>query len=472
MKSKLKLCLFVLAVVLLYEILGACLPFIHTKKVKKSYADQVHTEEFYKTSGGSDWAGIAETNGEALRVRLSMFEEAQESIVISTFDIRKGKSTSDIFASLLAAADRGVKVQILVDGLYGMIHMDGQEIFQAAGSHPNLEIRYYNKPNLLKPWTINGRMHDKYVLIDNRLLLMGGRNMFDYFIGDYPEKNKGFDREVLLYHQEKEGEAPSSNVILTVREYFGRIWNQGCTRTVFESKSSEDPEIAKELKRLSQRYQKLEKPVRDVDWKAELVPVDHAVFVTNPTNIGPKEPWVWYTMDQLMKDADHRVVIQTPYTVFSHDMYQGMSELAKKVGQADLLINSTAVGDNFMASSDYTHNKKKVLDTDVSVYEYFGDYSCHGKSILIDDDLSVVGSYNFDMRSTYVDTETMLVIHGEEFNSLLEEKMEAIRADSLKVTGTDTYAEKEGVDKKELSKEKKCLFWFTSKLIQLVRYLA
>ena len=127
--------------------------------------------------------------------------------------------------------------------------MDGEDIFQAAGSHPNLEIRYYNKPNLLKPWTINGRMHDKYVLIDNKLLLMGGRNMFDYFIGNYPQKSKGYDREVLLYHQEIEGETSSENVILEVREYFQKIWGQECTRPVFEGKSREDEETAKEIKK-------------------------------------------------------------------------------------------------------------------------------------------------------------------------------------------------------------------------------
>lgn len=91
----------------------------------------------------------------------------------------------DIFSSLLEAADRGVKVQILVDGLYGTLHMEGNPIFYAAGTNPNIEIKFYNIPNPLKPWTINGRMHDKYLLVDDKLLLLGGRNTFDYFLGEY-----------------------------------------------------------------------------------------------------------------------------------------------------------------------------------------------------------------------------------------------------------------------------------------------
>ena len=175
--------LFIL-LILLYEAAGACLPFAFQKTVSDSYKKTVDVPAFYGSGPGRERAGIVETNKGALDTRLAMFRDAKKSIIISTFDIREGKSTDDIFAALIDAADRGVKVQILVDGLYGMLHMNGKTIFQAAGSHPNIEIRFYNEPNFLKPWTINGRLHDKYVIADGSLLLMGGRNMFDYFIGD------------------------------------------------------------------------------------------------------------------------------------------------------------------------------------------------------------------------------------------------------------------------------------------------
>lgn len=65
--------------------------------------------------------------------------------------------------------------------------------------------------------------------------------------------------------------------------------------------------------------------------------------------------------------------------------------------------------------------------------EYFGKYSAHGKSVLIDDDLSVIGSYNWDMKSTYVDTETMLVIHGEGFYQELEDHIRNLSEEPLEV---------------------------------------
>ena len=62
-----------------------------------------------------------------------------------------------------------------------------------------------------------------------------------------------------------------------------------------------------------------------------------------------------------------------------------------------------------------------------------GKHSTHGKSLVIDDDIAVVGSYNFDCRSTYVDTETMLVVQGKEITKQLEEDFDGLKNESLKV---------------------------------------
>ena len=115
MKKK-KWIVFVIVAVLVYEVAGAVVPFVNAKQVQGELREE---SEFYSEETGTDRAAIIESNKDALDIRLSMFEEAKKSIVFSTFDIRDGKSTRDVFSSLLMAADRGVKVQIIVDGLYG-----------------------------------------------------------------------------------------------------------------------------------------------------------------------------------------------------------------------------------------------------------------------------------------------------------------------------------------------------------------
>ena len=104
-----------------------------------------------------------------------------------------------------------------------------------------------------------------------------------------------------------------------------------------------------------------------------------------------------------------------------------------------ILLNSVENGDNFVASSDYLRNKKSIVDMGIPLYEYDGGISLHGKSILIDHDLSVIGSYNLDLRSSYVDTELMLVIESEGLNQELESYLNDMEKDSRKVLDENTY---------------------------------
>ena len=148
-----------------------------------------------------------------------------------------------------------------------------------------------------------------------------------------------------------------------------------------------------------------------------------------------------------------------------------MGEVARNVPESKMLINSVANGDNLVASSDYLRHKKEILDTGLAVYEYDGGHSFHGKSILIDDRISVIGSYNFDMRSTYVDTEMMLVVESEPFARMLKEKMDQMETMSRKVIDETSYEENPNVSPREIPWEKQLIFDVVGFGIQICRYL-
>ncbi len=452
---------FLFAAFLIYVIAGALLPFVRTRAFQGTV---LPASAFYQ-EGDAGRAMIAETGKEALDLRLSMFEEAKERICITTFDVRPGQSTDDIFAALLQAADRGVQVQMIVDGMYGMIHMKQEPEFFAAGSHPNIQIRYYNPPSILRPWTVNGRMHDKYVLVDDRFLFMGGRNMFDYFIGDY-EEVKGLDREVLIYQTE----GSDKGVMDQVEVYFREMWENPVCSAVFDQVPRRKQEaVEAAAKALQQRYEKLK--ISRMDWEKMTVPIQHAEFIHNPTHIYGKEPYVFAQLTELMKQAEKNVFLHTPYIVCSEDMYQGLTEVADLVPEFELLINSIASGDNVCASADYMREKPKVQKIGADLFEFMGEHSTHGKSVAIDDDLSVIGSYNFDNRSTYVDTETMVVIHSPELNAQLREKFEALKDQSLEVAEDGGYVPREGVRENQMPPAKQAMIKALSVVIRLVRYL-
>ena len=145
-----------------------------------------------------------------------------------------------------------------------------------------------------------------------------------------------------------------------------------------------------------------------------------------------------------MSQAKERVILQTPYIVCNDWMLERLSELGKTVPDIRILLNSVDNGDNFVASSDYLRHKDEVVDTGIPLWEYDGGISNHGKSVLIDGDLTIVGSYNLDLRSTYVDTELMLVVECEELNQELEGHLFAFQEDSRRILDADTYEVPEG----------------------------
>ena len=162
-----------------------------------------------------------------------------------------------------------------------------------------------------------------------------------------------------------------------------------------------------------------------------------------------------------MLQAKSKVIIHTPYAVFSKEMYEGIAQVKQQVPNTTMILNSIASGDNICASADYQKNRSKILDTGVSLYEYMGRHSTHGKSLIIDDDIAVVGSYNFDCRSTYV-----------EITKQLEEDFSRLKRGSLKVNKDGSYQNDKNVAERTMDSKKQGMIKILSYIIQAFRYLA
>lgn len=127
--------------------------------------------------------------------------KCEKSIVLSTFDLRPDDSGTKIIAALYTAAERGVQVQILIDGIYQKLFLEKSPVFQALAAHQNIEVGIYNPvTNLMR---LNYRMHDKYLIIDESMYLLGGRNTNDIFLGD-KKTRINVDRDILYMKRHKE----------------------------------------------------------------------------------------------------------------------------------------------------------------------------------------------------------------------------------------------------------------------------
>ena len=135
-------------------------------------------------------------------------------------------------------------------------------------------------------------------------------------------------------------------------------------------------------------------------------------------------------------------------------MYDTFAEIAEKVPEVIMMTNSVANNGNPFGAGDYRANIGKILNTGMSLYEYEGGVSYHGKSIVIDDNLSVVGSFNMDMRSVYLDTELMLVIDSEQVNAQLRECLSRYEKECGIVQPDGTRIYPEGVTPQKVTREK------------------
>ena len=442
----LKAVLLIILAALLYSVVGGYAPFARTPGLSDAAVIQARVDEMCRDQNAcAERATILETRPQALDERVRLINQAERDLVIASYDCRDGESTRDVLCAALARADDGVRVRILVDGISGRVYLAGSEVFRAVNGHENVEIRFYNPPSPLMPWRYMGRMHDKYVIADDTAYILGGRNMFDHFLGNYPSVSGTYsnDREALVYAG---GDAEGS--IRQVRDYFEGMWSHARTAPFTGSPLSRERREAV-LADLAERRKALmaEKPdlFAPADYPAMTLPTKGVWLVSNPTNIGAKEPVVFSTLCALMARAKEGVVIHSPYCVLNAVMREKLSQIAASV-PVTLMINAVENGANVVAGGDYLYHRGEVLATGMSVLEYAGGDSYHGKSLAIDGDVSVIGSFNLDLRSTYVDTELMLVISGEEVNALLRGHMEALHADCRRVIDAEHAEVPEGLD--------------------------
>lgn len=441
------------AFILLY-IGAATLPYIPHKEVSESYQKSVQETQFYTDEKGTERVAYIDDNMDALLYRLHMIEEAKQEIILSTFDFNADDAGKDMIAALLQAADRKVNIKVIVDGISGFLDMRGNSYFKALASHENVEVKLYNPMNLLKPWKLQARLHDKYVIVDDKMYLLGGRNTMNLFLGDYVEE-KNIDRELFVY----ETKDNTNTSIYQLKDYFYSVWELDDSKKY--TCENVNKKIEKSIHQLEERYKQLHDLYPDAykkwSYEEKTIETDKITLLSNPIEAENKEPYMWYAITQLMKQGNHTTIV-TPYIICGKEMYSDLTNLTQKNKKIDIITNDVASGANPWGCSDYLNQKKKIWNTGVQVYEYMGEHSSHTKALLIDDDMSLVGSYNMDMRSTYQDTELMLAVDSKELNKRMRQEIEENKTYSKTIGTNNEYIYGENYIPKKLGIGKKIMY--------------
>lgn len=381
-------------------------------------------------TGKKDRAALVETRKDAWNARMALIGAAEESLDIVYHSVQADTCGQAFWGEVLHAADRGVKVRVLLDGKVGASSRQAKKTMRALAAHPRIACRRFNPAHPLRPWQWHALLHDKFIIMDGRYVLLGGRNIGDRYYG--PAGYKGAlveDRDVLA----------AGSVLDAMKAYMTLLWEHEASVPYRAAKGPAERTYAAlhgraaELRALHPAW--YEKTLRD--FEAGMVEAARIVLLHNPVHTGQKEPVIGKALHALGQRSRRSVLIQTPYMTGNQAF---LDAIAQVNGQAPVSIqtNALAVSPNSIAFSNYHANRQAFADASANIYEYHGPGSIHGKSAVFDGRLSAVGSLNLDDRSVYIDTESMLLIDSPAFARQLTAEIEALSAQSFRADGDGT----------------------------------
>ncbi len=393
------------------------------------------------------YAYILDQGDMALDARLAIIEAAEESIDISYYTIHGGTARDIFFGSLLEAADRGVHINLLLDDMFYYQTRDTNLPYDAFASHENITFKFYEPYNPVLPYTIQNRLHDKFIVVDERYGIIGGRNIGDRYF-EMPESDWAFthDLDVLVF-----GDGPHST-ITAMSDYYNALFSQPYTKLHVQH---ETDRILEEQTRMRDVFKAYKDTVYPDDTLNTLIntaiEVDRAAFIHGPVNRMHKEPVILRTLTEIALGYDAWFVL-SPYVIFSPLMLSVLPD-AEAAETITFLTNSPAVSPNPFAMSGYMRYRNDLAAV-ATVHEYQGEHSLHGKAMIFGDEISVIGTLNMDPRSATLSTESVMVISSETFTTEFQALMDAYIDQSLVVNPDGSYQPDSTVDMVEISRTK------------------
>ncbi|MFD4929489.1 phosphatidylserine/phosphatidylglycerophosphate/cardiolipin synthase family protein [Peribacillus butanolivorans] len=439
-KMVIKGLLIVLLLYFLYVLVTAVVLFYFPKeKEEGKMINNVST--FMGDEESVDRVLLLENGYESGLARMEMIQDAQNSIDISYYSIGKGESTELLLGAIIDAADRGVRVRILLDGICYGLRGELRNARYALASHENIELRYYETFKLFKPWTWHNRLHDKIMTVDGQLGIIGGRNIADKYLASKPPTDFVYDRDVIIFNAKQE----KDSVIVQMKNYMNELWNHPYTSEANLTKRQMD-KGKRAIETLSSQYSEAIQTKVDfvnpsINWSTSTTPTNRVSFIHNPIERFNKQPFVWRTLIDIAAKADKSILIQSPYVVPADAIMKYVPEKMNSTADWTILTNSVASTPNAIAFSGYLGLRDSIVKTGVRLYEYSKPYSLHAKSVVYDQRLSAVGSFNLDSRSALLNTESMVIIDGEEFAAQLTGAIETRISESTLVANKKRYIE-------------------------------
>jgi cardiolipin synthase C len=375
---------------------------------------------------------------EALAARVALADAAQRSLDVQYYIWKKDLAGKVLLEHLFHAADRGVRVRLLLDDL-GTAPSDG--VLLAIDSHPNIEVRMFN-PVAMRSFRVlgllvdfgrvNRRMHNKSFTADGQIAIVGGRNIGDEYFGANEGMNFA-DLDVVLI----------GPVVREVSGEFDLYWNnqsaipmatiapQNTTPEQFAAKraalvaydSTAERSPYAESVRESEFVRQLRSRTVSYYWGTAKIVNDHPDKVATSTartetHLAPK-------LREVVDKTKRELFLVSPYFVPGKKGVELLAAVHQRGARVVVITNSLASTDGLPVHSKYQFYRKPLLQAGVELYEMkpssgalderrpdsfreptgSGTAGLHAKTFAFDRRIGFIGSYNLDPRSSKLNTE-------------------------------------------------------------------
>ncbi|MDJ0786601.1 MAG: phospholipase D family protein [Myxococcota bacterium] len=387
--------------------------------------------------GGDPGFILLDDNEDALRQRLRLVDAATVSVDLQTY-LWSDDATGRLLARrLLAAADRGVRVRLLVDDF---LAGDGRDAASVA-LHENVSIRYYNPwpsrrvgalPVVLGWLThpeLNHRMHNKVLIADGRAAVAGGRNVADEYFGLNPRLNFR-DVDVLTV----------GPTVAGLAEAFDDYWNDEWSVPIHQLRERPGEaalDVAREeILAVSEADRErltrfAESPAHGVDVLPLLERLRFGLGEAvqddpGAARAGGAPDQVFLSLDRLLEGIERELVIISAYFVPDAEVVAYFGELTSRGIEVRVITNSLGSNNHAIASSQYKRMRRPLLEAGVELFEMRHDAAVlaevntppvearsmvlHAKAVLVDRERAYIGGLNLSPRGVLTNTENGLLI--------------------------------------------------------------
>ncbi len=408
--------------------------------------------ELMKTKTG---VYVLEDGSGSMVARAWLSEYAEKTIDIQYFIFSTDNVGLIACDYLIRAADRGVKVRIIVDDI--MVDADIQDLLTFS-SHENITVKIYNPgvnlgKNLFNKITkfatdfraANQRMHNKAFIVDGKVVITGGRNIADEYF-DYDHEYNFRDRDILLLGKET-GKVNNS---------FDAFWNSDLSKNITNIIEDDSVTIHSENRfdnlheyacnpdnfwpQIRERIENLPDTFKEIKNSGALVWLEDVEFVSDIPGKNDGKNGLGgggistSALINLVKNAKSSIEIQTPYLITSKLSQNLFRDAIKRGVKIRILTNSLASTDNVEAFSSYQTSRAKLLHTGVKIYEFRPDaaermkiitgelqetlehkpiFGLHAKTMVVDNQITVIGTFNLDPRSANLNTECVVIVNSD-----------------------------------------------------------